>query len=124
MAGDKDLGPVVPLCLYPWKTLCADLSPLKIAFESLHLPMRVKPSRALPASPGTILAVGSKPDFLCRYIYVASVDSPGLAEAIRIVLLNLDNEWIYDELDMLNDIMGGGVVELESESLHKGVVFR
>jgi hypothetical protein len=112
MAGTE--GVVVPLCIYPLEKLSeADLSPLKKAFESLHLPMRVRPSAALPASPGTILAVGETPNFLCRYIYVASVDSPGLADAIKTVLLNLDDPWIVDELDMLNMISGGGYKEID-----------
>lgn len=104
---------VTPLPIYPWEAVSADLGRVKEAFESLHLKASVRPVAARPGSPGTILAIGEKPNFICRYALVSSVDSPGLPYALRVVLQGLDDDRLVDEIDMLNEILGPGVKEID-----------
>lgn len=99
MVAFEGVDGIRPLPIWPWEAVYADLGRVKDAFLSLQLPIQVRPVEALPGSPETILAIGGVPDFVCRYAPVSSIDSPGLAYAIKCCVLDIDDDRIVKYWD-------------------------
>lgn len=72
---------------------------------------QIRPARALPGSPGRILAVGVMPDWICEYGYVKNLDDPKLQSALG---------WC---LGMNEHDESGGATELLSRWLECDVTF-
>ena len=69
----------------------ADLANLKFAKMFSGYEGLVLPRKAVPGSPGPILAVGRQPDWLCEFAYCADwSDVTALTEALKTVLINPD----------------------------------
>lgn len=89
-----------------------DLTRLNNILVQLGLEGSTKLVRAVPGSPGVILAVGSPPNFICSYALVSSTESPGLIYAMKCILTYAQDERIIDEIDMLREIFGPELEEV------------
>jgi hypothetical protein len=78
-------------------------------------PDLVKPARALQGSPGRILAIGVKPDWLCDYDLVESTEDPRLDEVLSWCLELTQNPWAPDYAELLSDWFGATVTFLGEE---------
>lgn len=103
------------LPIYAERLSAADWDAIKRAKVSLGLDYLVKPQRAVPGSPGPILAIGVRPNWICLdgYAYISSTESPGLREALRCVITHADSPHMVTGLQMLQQVLGPGVREVE-----------
>lgn len=74
------------------------------------------PAKAVDGSPGRILAIGTRPTWLCPYNYVTDVGDPRLPYVLQWCL----DESVVDKsaptyADMLSDWFGGPVKFLREE---------
>jgi hypothetical protein len=92
-----------------------DWARLRAAKEALGYADMVKPARALQGSPGRILAVGVRPDWLCEYNYTPSTEDAGLADVLGWCLGLREDPWAPTYEDMLSDWFKGPVVFLGEE---------
>lgn len=98
----------------------ADWQRIRQAKAALKLDFLVQPGRASAGSPGRILAVGGKPDFVCDYATVADTRSAGLQIALNWVLGTHDDPRAVTMPEMLTEIFGKEVKEVINE--HEGTV--
>lgn len=95
-----------------------DFSRIREAKAMLELPYVVRPALAFPGTPHRVLAIGSRPPFLCDYALVGEATEPArLADAIGWVLGEREDENATTVLDMLLWIFGPGVREISFEEL-------
>jgi hypothetical protein len=104
---DLHLLPILAEKLSP-----GDWEAIRAAKASLDLPFLVKPVPAVHGSPGRVLAIGKKPDWLCDGAYISSTASKGLAAAIEYVLTDKNDARGFSVLSMLQDILGPDVREI------------
>lgn len=110
---------VRPLPIYPWPVDPAALELVKRAKAELETQFKVVPVRALPGSPGRMLALGVKPNFVCDY---APVVDPSNYTSVKNAL-----SWVLDEtqdvergvtvLDCLKEIFGPQTRELDDREI-------
>lgn len=103
----------------------ADLTPVKAAKAELDVDFTIRPVAVYEATDlpnyleDRVLAVGSRPPFLCEYALVTERTSPeGYVRALRWVLgLAESDPKATTILDTLNSILGPGVREVPTEEL-------
>lgn len=121
MVAFEDRG-LTPLPVWLPDATADDLRALEAALVQIGRKdsTRLRPAQA--GSPGVILAIGSPPPFICRYALVSGIDSPGLANAMKVILTNTPDRRIIDELDMLREIFGPDVREVTDAccNIHAG----
>lgn len=91
-----------------------DWATLRAAKTNTGYQGMVMPRPAVYGSPGIILAVGKLPDWLCKFVYVDSLEDPRLTDALKTIL---DVEWtapVYDEADLLSKWLGEEVTLVET----------
>jgi hypothetical protein len=108
-----------PLPIYPQKPQGPILEALKQAKANLHLNYLISPEKAAPGSPGRVLAIGEKPNFLCEYAYVANPTVESLQAALSWVLGITEDARGVTIARMLSEIMGGEVKEIANNN-HSG----
>lgn len=64
--------------LWAQEPTSADWAALSAARESLGITELIKPARAVPGSPGRILAVGTMPTWLCPNRQIPDTSDPGV----------------------------------------------
>jgi hypothetical protein len=95
-----------------------DFTTIRIAKASLGLPYAVRPALAFPGTPHRVLAIGSRPPFLCDYALIGEhTEADRIAQAVGWVLGEREDENATTVLDMLLWIFGPGVREIPPEEL-------
>lgn len=87
---------------------------LSVARVSLGILEKIEPARALQGSPGRILAIGARPDWLCDFAYVESTEDPGLKDALGWCFEMNDYDRTPSDADQLSAWFGLEVKEVES----------
>jgi len=102
----------------------ADLAPIKAAKAALNVDRVVKPVgvtsiEQLPSLDTRVLAVGSRPPFLCEYALTSERTSPeGWQRALSWVLgITVDDPKATTVLDILTSTFGPGMKEISAEEL-------
>lgn len=103
---------VRPLPVYPDKPTGELLEMIKQAKSEIHADLLVQPVRAVLGSPGRILAIGQKPDWMCEYAYVEQPNPKSLKEALEWVLEIKEDPRGVTLIKMMTEIFGPGVKEL------------
>lgn len=106
------MSDVIPLPVYPRKPTGENLELIKIAKQSLSVNFKIQVCDAVPGSPGRVLAIGSKPNFLCEYAYVANPTVESLTQALAWCLHLKEDVRGVTIARMLSEIMGGEVKEI------------
>ena len=104
---------VTPLPVFPTVPTGDTLTALKTAKSQLNTRVLIQPVKAVPGSPGRILAIGSKPNFLCDYAYVAEPTVESLTAALSWCLGLKEDARGVTIGRMLSEIMGGEVREVD-----------
>lgn len=107
---------VIPLPVWPQKPEGQTLEMLKQAKQQLQTSLLISPERAAPGSPGRVLAIGSKPNFICEYAYVANPTVESLTQALAWCLQLKEDVRGVTIARMLSEIMGGEVKEIAVDS--------
>lgn len=106
------MSDVTPLPMWPQKPQEPVLGMLKQAKASLNTSLLISPVKAVPGSPGRVLAVGSKPEFICDYAYVAVPSVESLTAALSWCLGLVDDPRGVTMGRMLSEYFGEGVKEI------------
>jgi hypothetical protein len=108
---------VLPLPIYPYKPTGQQLTVFKSAKEKVNTTTLVQLVKAVPGSPGRIIAMGEKPTWLCEYAYIpnpkidsATIDS--LEAAINWALGIKEDARGVTVIRTLREIFGPGVKEV------------
>ena len=72
----------------------------------------VKPVRAVNGSPGRILAIGEKPDWICEYAYIKEPSTQSFKEALEWILEIREDPRGVTVIRTLREIFGPDVQEL------------
>ena len=107
---------VIPLPVWPQKPEGQTLEMLKQAKQQLNISLLISPVKAVPGSPGRVLAIGSKPNFLCDYAYVATPTVESLTAALEWCLGLKEDARGVTIGRMLSEIIGGEVREIATDS--------
>jgi hypothetical protein len=92
-----------------WKLIAA-------AIRELNINFKIKPVKAVPGSPGIILAIGSRPEWVCDgYALVEDPHTDGLRVALDVILNNRHDARIVTDLKILQRFFGAEVKILEDE---------
>lgn len=118
-------GTILPLpLLIDHKPTGADISAVNKAIEVAGLPVEVRPATAVPGGADRVICINTTPDFITDYAFLPSVDSKGLPNAIKWALSDAVDDRAITMADMLSEIMGCEVVELEPEVVEQKVRFQ
>lgn len=104
------------LPIYPSVPTGAILTALKDAKDSLDVDYLVQPVKAVPGSPGRILALGKKPHFVCDYALVEKPTKESIRNALEWVLGDHDDPRARTVVQVLEEIFGSGVQEIGTTS--------
>lgn len=103
---------IQPLPIYPDIPSGDGLRMLKHAKQALGLEELVKPVRAVPGSPGRIIAIGETPEWIVDYAYVGEPSFESFKTALMFVLRDAKSDTAKTVLEQLQDIFGEGVKEI------------
>jgi hypothetical protein len=100
------------LPIYPSVPTGGVLEALKAAKDSLDVDYLIQPVKAVPGSPGRILAIGKKPHFVCDYALVANPTVESFKNALHWALGDHDDPRARTVIQVLEEIFGKGVKEI------------
>ena len=100
------------LPLWPSVPIGGALAALKQAKQQIPDAPLIQPVRAVPGSPGRVLAIGTPPPFLCDYALVETSTSPGLQKALEWTLGLREDERGMTVLKKLQQIFGAETMEI------------
>ena len=100
------------LPIYPSVPSGGVLEALKAAKDSLDVDYLIQPVKAVPGSPGRVLAIGEAPTFLCDYALVAEPSVESLKNALQWALGDYDDPRARTVIQLLEEIFGEGVKEI------------
>ena len=103
---------IVPLPIYPSKPTGDDLAILKAAKELVVTETLIKPVRAVPGSPGRVIALREKPGWLCDYAYIPNPNPDSMKAALEWALGLTEDARGITVIRTLREIFGPGVREL------------
>jgi hypothetical protein len=103
---------VVPLPIYPSKPTGDDLAMLRAAKEQVVTDTLVKPVKALPGSPGRIIALREKPGWLCDYAYIPNPNPASMKSALEWALGLTEDARGITVIRTLREIFGPAVREV------------
>ena len=106
-----------PLPIYPSVPTGDGLAAIKKAKAAIKSDLLVKPVRAIPGSPGRILAIREKPNFVCSYALVENPTEENLKPALEWILGLNENYKGYGAIVMLREIFGLEVTEIAAEGI-------
>ena len=101
-----------PLPVYPAKPNGEVLEMIKQAKSQMSTELLIQPVRAVIGSPGRVLAIGEKPDWMCEYAYVETPNIKSLKEALEWVLELKEDPRGVTLIKRMTEIFGPGVREL------------
>ena len=102
-----------PLPIYPDVPSGDGLRMLKHAKQSLGIQELVKPVRAVPGSPGKIIAIGEAPEWIADYVKVSESSFESFKEALMFVLRDAKSDTAKTVLEQLQDIFGENIREIQ-----------
>jgi len=103
---------VVPLPIYPSKPTGDDLRLLRGAKEQVVTDTLVKPVNAVPGSPGRIIALREKPEWICEYAYIPNPNPASMKAALEWALGLTEDARGVTVIKTLREIFGPGVREV------------
>lgn len=103
---------MIPLPIYPGLPSSEVMAMIKEAKAQLGTSTLVKPVRAVSGSPGRILAIGEKPEWICEYAYVENPSTQSFKEALEWILEIREDPRGITVTRTLKEIFGPGVQEL------------
>ncbi len=106
------MAEIVPIPIYPSTPTGADLTAFKAAKDQLDLPYLIQPVRAVPGSPGRVVAIRKRPAFLCDYAFIPKVKVDSIREALKWALSDEYDPRAVTVVHMLKEIFGEGVKEI------------
>lgn len=104
---------IVPLPIYPSKPTESDLAILKAAKGMVATTVLIKPVRAVPGSPGRIIALRERPEWLCDYAYIPDPNPHSMKAALEWALGLTEDPRGITVIRTLKEIFGTGVREVE-----------
>lgn len=112
---------IIPLPVYPSKPEGELLEMIKQAKAMINVNTLIKPARALPGSPGRILAVGEKPEWICEYAYVKEPNVKSIKEAMEWILGITEDPRGTTIIKVMKEIFGPGVRDVTAQYAEQGV---
>jgi len=106
------LAEIKPLPIYPSTPTGADLAMFKEAKESLSLPFLIKPVRAVPGSPGRIIALRERPNFICDHAFIPEPNPKSILEALKWATGENHDPRAVSVAQMLSEIFKSEVTEI------------
>lgn len=103
----------VPLPTYPHKPVGDDLTLLKQAKALIPTDKLVIPVDAVVGSPGRILALREKPNWICDYAYIANPTVESIKAALEWILNDTEDGRGMTVVRKLTEIFGTGVKEIQ-----------
>lgn len=103
---------ITPLPIYPPKPTGDDLALLKEAKSKVRSDILIKPVRAVPGSPGRILALREKPTWICDYAFIPEPNVESLKNALEWVLELKEDSRGITVIKTLKEIFGEQTREL------------
>lgn len=110
---DLRVSDILPLPVYPRKPAGVDLDLIKQAKASLGYPQLVQPVDAVPGSPGIILALRERPNFICDHAFVQNVTLESVTAALKHCLGLSDDCRGTTVTMMLKEVFGEELKEIE-----------
>ena len=104
------------LPIWPAPPTGAGLTALKTAKQQIPNAPLVTPVRAVPGSPGRILALGERPPFLCDYALVAEPTPERIKPTLEWVLGLREDERGMTVLKKLQQLFGPETKEITDEN--------
>lgn len=106
------MAEIRPLPIYPSVPTGDDLALLKEAKAKLDLPFMVKPVKAVPGSPGRIIAFREHPHFICDHAYIPNPNPTSILEALKWATSDIEDARAVTVVKMLQEVFGKGVKEI------------
>ena len=103
---------MIPLPIYPGLPSSEVMGMIKEAKAQVGTNTLIKPVRAVKGSPGRILAIGEKPEWICEYAYVENPSTQSFKEALEWILEIREDPRGITVIRTLREIFGPGVQEL------------
>jgi hypothetical protein len=107
------LSNVIPLPVYPHKPVGADLELIKKAKANIKTDIRIQPVDAVPGSPGRVLALRERPNFICEHAFIETPDENNIQAALEWVILGGEDKRGTSVTMMLKEILGDGVKQID-----------
>lgn len=101
-----------PLPVYPAKPSGSDLTALKAAKAMIKTDILIQPVRAVPGSPGRILAFREKPNFACDYALIKEPTPQEIKPALEWALGLNDYYQGVGTIALLREVFGPEVEEI------------
>lgn len=101
-----------PLPIYPSAPTGDDLRLLREAKERLDVDILIRPSKALPRSPGRVIALRERPDWICDYAFIPEPNVESLTNALKWALSDEYDSRAVSIVSQLREIFGNGVQEI------------
>ena len=105
---------MIPLPIYPGLPSSEVMGMIKEAKAQVGTNTLVKPVRAVKGSPGRILAIGEKPDWICEYAYIKEPSTQSFKEALEWILGIREDPRGVTIIRTLREIFGPDVQELHA----------
>ena len=105
---------MIPLPKYPGLPTSEVMGMIKEAKAQVNTDTLVKPVRAVHGSPGRILAIGEKPEWICEYAYIKEPSTQSFKEALEWILGIREDPRGVTIIRTLREIFGPGVQELHA----------
>jgi hypothetical protein len=112
---------VMPLPVYPAKPEGRVLEMIKQAKAGINTSKLLQPVRAVHGSPGRILAIGEKPDWICEYAYVKEPNVKSLKEAMEWILGITEDPRGVTLIKVMREIFGPEVKDVTAQYVEKGM---
>ena len=103
---------VLPLPIYPSMPTGDDLAMLKEAKAKLDTDIMSQPVRAVRGSPGRVIALRERPDWICDYAYIPNPNQQLMKEALEWALGLTEDSRAFTVIRTLREIFGDGTKEL------------
>ncbi|NBR24515.1 MAG: hypothetical protein EBU08_12235 [Micrococcales bacterium] len=107
------MADIIPLPVWPRKPTGPDLDLIKQAKSSLSYPHLIQPVDAVPGSPGIILALRERPNFICDHAFVQNVTLESITAALKHCLGLTDDSRGTTVTMMLKEVFGEELKEIE-----------
>jgi hypothetical protein len=105
---------IIPLPVYPNKPTGGDLELIKQGKASIQTDLLIQPVKAVPGSPGRILALRERPNFICDYAFVQNVTLESVTAALEYCLGLNDDPRATNVVMMLKEVFGEELKEIEA----------
>jgi hypothetical protein len=111
---------LIPLPVYPSKPSGELLDMIKEAKGLINTRTMVQPVRAVHGSPGRVLAIGQRPDWICEYAYIEEPSVKSIKEAMEWILGIKEDPRGMTIIRVMREIFGPGVKDVTAEYVEQG----